>query len=159
MKQMTSTTGGIPVAKKKNPMSTFLLFLSMGLVVFLITPAGQAFRTTMGRIAGYALDPIIGFGANTRVEPGVPGHYPIVTILLASVILVEGAPKDIVSRRNGDPTRARDPDTEDDIAAHQAFNRAAAMTVGVLTGATIAIVMNKQGDVDGTRDQILRILG
>ena len=74
-------------------------------------------------------------------------------------LLVEAPPKDVVSRRNNDPTRARDPDTEDDIAAHQAFNRAAAMTVGVLTGATVAIVTNRQGDVDGTRDQILRILG
>ena len=61
-------------------MSTFLLFLSMGLVVFLITPQGQKFRLLMGQYAGYVLNPTIGFGF----------ARPLVTILLASVILVVG---------------------------------------------------------------------
>lgn len=74
-------------------------------------------------------------------------------------VLVEADPKEIVGRRNNDPSRARDPDTEADIAAHQAMNRHAAMTVSVLTGATVAIVMNADGKVDETRDQIIRMLG
>ena len=74
-------------------------------------------------------------------------------------ILVEASPKEIVGRRNNDATRARDPDSEEDIALHQAMNRAAAMTVGTLTGATVAIVVNADGKVNETRDQLMRILG
>jgi len=74
-------------------------------------------------------------------------------------ILVEADPKEIVGRRNNDPSRARDPDTDVDIAAHQSMNRAAAMTVSVLTGATVAVVINADGKVNETRDQIIRVLG
>ena len=74
-------------------------------------------------------------------------------------ILVEAPPADIVKRRNNDPTRARDPDSEEDIAGHQAMNRAAAMAVATLTGATVAVVVNGQGAIDETRDQIVRIMG
>ena len=74
-------------------------------------------------------------------------------------ILVEASPHEIVGRRGNDPTRARDADSEHDIARHQEMNRAAAMTVATLTGATVAIVVNADGKVDETRDQILRILG
>lgn len=74
-------------------------------------------------------------------------------------ILVEATPKEIVGRRNNDPSRARDPDSEEDIARHQEMNRAAAMTVATLTGATVAIITNRDGAVDATRDQVIRIMG
>ena len=80
---MTSPSAGqatLPKPKPKSPTSTFLLFLSMGLVVFLITPPGQQFRLFMGTLAGYALDPAIGFHQSV----------PLLTILLASIILVVG---------------------------------------------------------------------
>ena len=75
------------------------------------------------------------------------------------VILVEASPAEIVGRRNNDPSRARDPDSEADIAAHQSMNRAAAMTIATLTGATVAVVHNRDGQVEATRDQVIRILG
>lgn len=90
--------------------------------------------------------------------PGIPA-WVAQALKPKQLILVEAPPKDVVARRNNDPTRARDPDSEEDIAAHQAMNRAAAMTVATLTGATVAFVQNRTGDVDGTRDQVLKILG
>jgi adenylate kinase len=90
--------------------------------------------------------------------PGIPA-WVAESLQPKQIILVEAPPKDIISRRNHDPTRHRDPDSEDDVAAHQAINRSAAVAIAALTGATVAVVVNKTGDVDGTRDQIVRILG
>ena len=90
--------------------------------------------------------------------PGIPA-WVAQALKPKQFVLVEAPPKDIVGRRSNDATRARDPDSEDDIAAHQAMNRAAAMTVATLTGATVAVVTNAEGKVEDTRDQILRILG
>lgn len=90
--------------------------------------------------------------------PGVPA-WVAQALQPRQFILVEADPKEIVGRRNNDPTRARDPDSPDDIAAHQTVNRMAAMTVATLTGATVAVVVNADGKVDQTRDQILRVLG
>ena len=90
--------------------------------------------------------------------PGIP-EWVARSLKPKQLILVEATPTEIIQRRNHDPSRARDPDTEEDIANHQSMNRAAAMTVATLTGATVAFVHNKTGDVEGTRDQIVRILG
>jgi len=90
--------------------------------------------------------------------PGIP-KWVAEALHPKQVILVEATPKEIAARRHNDPTRARDADSEEDIANHQAMNRAAAMTLATLTGATVAFIHNKTGDVDGTRDQIVRILG
>ncbi|HET6404895.1 MAG TPA: adenylate kinase [Candidatus Thermoplasmatota archaeon] len=90
--------------------------------------------------------------------PGIPA-WVAQALKPKQFILVEASPKEIVGRRNNDPSRARDPDSEEDIATHQQMNRAAAMTVATLTGATVAIVVNADGKVNETRDQILRIVG
>lgn len=90
--------------------------------------------------------------------PGIPA-WVAQALRPKQFILVEAAPEVIVKRRNNDPTRARDPDTPDDISAHQAMNRAAAMGVATLTGATVAIIVNQEGKVEETRDQIVRIMG
>src|SRR5581483_4401088 len=58
------------------------------------------------------------------------------------IILVEASAKEIVGRRNNDPSRTRDADDEGEIDLHQRMNRSAAMVVATLTGATIAIVHN-----------------
>ena len=90
--------------------------------------------------------------------PGIPA-WVAQALKPKQFILVEADPKEIVGRRSNDPSRVRDPDSEADIASHQAVNRGAAMTVSVLTGATVAIVVNADGKVDETRDQIIRVLG
>lgn len=90
--------------------------------------------------------------------PGIPA-WVAQALRPKQFILVEAPAADVVKRRNNDPSRARDPDSEEDIAGHQAMNRAAAMAVATLTGATVAIVVNADGAVDETRDQIVRIMG
>jgi uncharacterized membrane protein (DUF106 family) len=62
--------------KKRSPTSTVLLFLSFGLVILILFNPGL--RAVLGDYAGYVLSPVIGFG----------GAYPLLTILLASVLLV-----------------------------------------------------------------------
>jgi adenylate kinase len=90
--------------------------------------------------------------------PGIPA-WVAQALKPKQFILVEASPMEIVGRRNNDATRARDPDSEEDIAQHQAMNRAAAMTVATLTGATVAVIHNRDGAVEATRDQVIRILG
>lgn len=62
--------------KKKSPWSTPLLFLSFGLVLLVLF--NNDLRLATGRYAGYVLDPLIGFH----------GAYPLLTLLLASLVLV-----------------------------------------------------------------------
>jgi adenylate kinase len=90
--------------------------------------------------------------------PGIPA-WVAQALKPKQIVLVEATPSEIVRRRNNDPSRARDADSEEDIAAHQAMNRATAMTVATLTGATVAVIHNRDGAVDSTRDQVIRILG
>jgi len=90
--------------------------------------------------------------------PGIPA-WVAQALKPKQFILVEANPDEIVRRRNNDATRTRDPDSAEDIARHQEMNRAAAMTVATLTGATVAIIHNRDGAVEATRDQVIRILG
>ena len=90
--------------------------------------------------------------------PGIPA-WVAQALKPKQIVLVEATPQEIVGRRNNDATRARDADSPEDIARHQEMNRAAAMTVATLTGATVAIIHNRDGAVDATRDQVIRILG
>lgn len=90
--------------------------------------------------------------------PGIP-KWVAEALKPKQIILVEASPKEIIGRRSNDPSRARDPDSEDDIATHQAVNRAAAMTIATLTGATVAIVTNGDGRVEQTRDQVVKMIG
>jgi len=62
--------------KKKSPWSTPLLFLSFGLVLLILF--NETLRNATGTAAGFVLDPIIGFN----------GALPLLTILLASIVLV-----------------------------------------------------------------------
>ncbi|HLE95944.1 MAG TPA: adenylate kinase [Candidatus Thermoplasmatota archaeon] len=89
--------------------------------------------------------------------PGLPA-WVVQKLAPTQVILVEAPPEDILKRRANDPSRKRDPDTVEEIAAHQAMNRMAAMTVATLTGATVQVIVNREGKVDETREQIVRTL-
>jgi len=89
--------------------------------------------------------------------PGIPA-WVAHALKPSQFVLVEATPEEIAGRRAGDATRVRDADSEDAIAQHQAMNRAAAMAVATLTGATVATVINADNKVDETRDQILKIL-
>lgn len=73
------TAGALGVNKpKKSPVSTFLLFASFILVVLILF--NPPLRVALGNAAGYVLQPAIGFGY----------RYPVLTIFLASALLVAG---------------------------------------------------------------------
>ncbi len=65
-----------------------------------------------------------------------------------TVVLVEADPDNIAARRSDDPTRERDMQAVESIKVHQEMCRAAAVSVGTLTGATVRIIKNRQGQVD-----------
>lgn len=89
--------------------------------------------------------------------PGLP-EWVVRKLDPAQIILVEATPEEIRGRRENDTTRKRDPDSVEEIDAHQRWNRYEAMAVAVLTGATVKVVMNRDNQVDATRDQVVQAL-
>ncbi|MGQ0535517.1 MAG: adenylate kinase [Methanobacteriota archaeon] len=90
--------------------------------------------------------------------PGIP-EWVAKGLSLETIVLVEATPREILGRRAKDATRARDVEPEEGIAAHQGANRAAAMAIATLTGATVAIVENHDGKVEEAKRQLLSALG
>jgi len=66
----------------------------------------------------------------------------------ASIVLIEADPESIAARRARDSTRNRDRQLTSDIAEHQQLCRAAAVAVGTLTGATVKIIRNVEGNAE-----------
>ncbi|HWG90334.1 MAG TPA: adenylate kinase [Candidatus Thermoplasmatota archaeon] len=89
--------------------------------------------------------------------PGLP-EWVARKLKLKQIILVEATPDEIHHRRAEDKTRNRDADSPDLIAEHQAMNRAMAMSVAVLTGATVHIVRNNEGRQDEAKNAVLKAL-
>jgi adenylate kinase len=65
----------------------------------------------------------------------------------------------IFARRAKDGTRARDADSVESIAQHQQMNRAAAAAMGVISGATVKIVPNLDGDLESAVAVFLEVFG
>lgn len=79
--------------------------------------------------------------------PGIP--MTVLTMIAPdAVVLVEAPAAQIAGRRQKDQTRARDADTVEDIEEHQSMNRAAAAAMGVVSGATVKIVVNADGGLE-----------
>jgi len=74
------------------------------------------------------------------------------------VIIVETDGDEILMRRLSDESRKRDLETTASIEEHQFMNRCAAMSYGVLTGATVKIVKNKNGLVDKAVEELISVL-
>jgi len=89
--------------------------------------------------------------------PGLP-EWVIKKINPTAIVLVEAAPKEIYDRRANDPTRNRDPDSEEQINEHQMMNRAAAMSYASLTGSTVKIVFNHDNQLDAAVEQAAPVL-
>lgn len=74
------------------------------------------------------------------------------------IVVVETSGDEILIRRLSDETRNRDLETTAGIEEHQIMNRAAAMTYGVLTGATVKIIQNKNNLLDYAVDELISVL-
>lgn len=73
-------------------------------------------------------------------------------------VLVETDPKEIIMRREGDKTRARDPETAEDLQMHQDLNRMAASSYAVISGAAVKIIENRQGKLESAAETLAAIL-
>lgn len=84
---------------------------------------------------------------------GLP-EWVVRAIQPKTVVLVEAESEMIALRRSDDPTRTRDEQMVDAIEVHQQMCRAAAVSVGTLTGATVRIIRNRQGMVEAAATEL-----
>ncbi len=89
--------------------------------------------------------------------PGLP-KWVLDELTPDIIIVVETTGDEILMRRISDETRNRDLECAGDIEEHQFMNRCAAMTYGVLTGATVKIIKNKNGLLNEGVEELLKIL-
>ncbi|MHA1959150.1 MAG: adenylate kinase [Candidatus Thorarchaeota archaeon] len=75
-----------------------------------------------------------------------------------TVVLVEADSGNIAGRRSSDETRTRDDQLVDEIQIHQEMCRAAAVSVGTLTGATVRIIKNREGQVQKAAEELAETL-
>ena len=75
-----------------------------------------------------------------------------------TVVLVEADPNKIAGRRSTDETRTRDAQLTDEIDTHQRMCRAAAVSVGTITGATVRIIKNREGKVEEAASELAATL-
>ncbi len=73
--------------------------------------------------------------------PGLP-IWVLDELKPEKLILVEAEPEEILGRRRKDESRIRDAEVAADIEEHQQANRAMAMAIASLTGATVKIIKN-----------------
>jgi len=90
--------------------------------------------------------------------PGIP--MTVLTMIAPHVVvLVEAPPEMIAKRRAKDGTRHRDHDSVEAITEHQHMNRYAAAAMGVISGATVKIVANLDGDLESAVATFLEVFG
>lgn len=89
--------------------------------------------------------------------PGLPS-WVLEDLKPTQIVLVEASPEEIQMRRTSDETRVRDEDTVEEIAQHQAINRAAAMAYATLTGATVMIVENHDNRLEEAVEQLVKAI-
>ncbi len=88
---------------------------------------------------------------------GLP-EWVVRAIQPKTVVLVEADPENIASRRSSDETRTRDVQIVDAVKTHQEMCRAAAVTVGTITGATVRIIKNREGKVEEAAEALTSAL-
>ncbi|MFW9809182.1 MAG: adenylate kinase [Candidatus Thorarchaeota archaeon] len=84
---------------------------------------------------------------------GLP-EWVVNAIKPKTIVLVEADSEKIASRRSGDETRTRDAQAVTDIQVHQEMCRAAAVSVGTITGATVRIIKNREGLVEEAASEL-----
>lgn len=89
--------------------------------------------------------------------PGLPA-WVLEALRPSAIVLVEADPSEILARRQGDASRARDADTLESIAEHQEYNRRFAAAYATLTGATVHTIHNRPGQIDDAVRQMGPVL-
>jgi len=88
---------------------------------------------------------------------GLP-EWVVTALEPGTIVLVEAEPDKIAARRSEDPTRTRDSQDVGDIEVHQQMCRAAAVAAGTLTGATVRVIKNRQGEVETAAAELYQTL-
>ncbi|MDD5112305.1 MAG: adenylate kinase [Candidatus Altiarchaeota archaeon] len=111
----------------------------------------------MGMNANIVLDTHCSIKTPKGYLPGLPEK--IVKMLEPNVIvIVESGADEIHLRRQGDPTRARDAESVEDIRLHQDMNRNFGAAYAVLSGACVKIIQNPQGKADQAAGEMAGVL-
>lgn len=84
---------------------------------------------------------------------GLP-EWVVTAINPKTMVLVEADSEKIAGRRTRDETRTRDAQAVIDIQIHQEMCRAAAVSVGTITGATVRIIKNREGLVEEAASEL-----
>lgn len=86
--------------------------------------------------------------------PGLP-QWVLEELKPDTFVLIEANPDEIMLRRLSDETRTRDMEMYEHIKLHQEMNRAASMAYATITGATVKILENHDGQLDTIVDQMV----
>ena len=89
--------------------------------------------------------------------PGLP-EWVLRELKPDLIILIEAKTEEIAMRRSGDKTRIRDKEMSDEIALHQEINRDIAAAYSMLSGATIKIIQNPQGEIEKASSTMADVL-
>ncbi|WP_292459312.1 adenylate kinase [Methanothermococcus sp.] len=115
------------------------------------------------KIAEMAMDSPVAVDTHSTVKtpkgylPGLP-KWVLDELNPDTIVVVETTGDEILMRRLGDETRNRDLEMTNSIEEHQFMNRCAAMAYGVLTGATVKIVKNKDKLLDDAIEELISVL-
>lgn len=74
------------------------------------------------------------------------------------IILIEADSSEIYTRRVSDKSRVRDDDSEEEIKEHQELNRSIAMAYAVISGATVSIIRNNNGEIAISSKKLSEVL-
>jgi len=74
------------------------------------------------------------------------------------VVIIDAEAEEIARRRSEDETRTRDMDNLKEIEEQRFLNRAAAISYAMYTGATVAIVENKKGELEKAAEKLAATL-
>ncbi|KZX10745.1 adenylate kinase [Methanobrevibacter filiformis] len=89
--------------------------------------------------------------------PGLP-KWILEELNPSNFVIIEAYPDEIMLRRISDETRNRDADRVKEIDLHQEINRSTAMAYATLTGATVKILENHDGELDKIVSQLVEVL-
>ncbi len=90
--------------------------------------------------------------------PGLPVEV-LRALSPSNIILIEALPNEIVKRRMRDSERYRDLIDEAEVTKEIEMARSMLSATGIITGAPILIVMNRENHIEEAANQILKALG
>ncbi len=90
--------------------------------------------------------------------PGLP-RWVLEELNPESIVIIEAPAREVLGRRSRDIGRCRDRDALAEVEEHQQLNRAIAMAYAALTGATVRIIVNRDGKLSEAVKEMVEVLG